>query len=65
MTGLLLKGGSKEDLKMLAALAEKIGLKSKFLSEEDIEDIGLARAMQKGRTKTYIDTTAFLKKLEE
>ena len=64
MEAILLQSGSKEDMEMIAKLAKKIGIKIKHLSNEQLEDIGLANAMKKGRTGKYIDTEKFLKKLE-
>jgi hypothetical protein len=34
------------------------------LSKSDKEDIALIKAINKGHTKKYVNTTAFLKKLE-
>ena len=64
METLLLQSKSKKDIKILADLAKKIGLKTKFITNEYLEDIGLANAMKKGRTGEYIDTETYLKKLK-
>ena len=64
METLLLQSESKKDMKMLAELAKKIGLSAYFVSKEDMEDIGLAKAMKKGRTGEYINTDIYLKKLK-
>jgi hypothetical protein len=64
METLLLQSKSKKDMKMLAELAKKIGLSAYYVSKEDMEDIGLAKAMKKGRTGEYINTETFLKKLK-
>ena len=64
METLLLQSNSKKDMALLQSLAEKIGLKTHKLSEEDMEDIGLAYAMKKGRTGKYIDTEIYLEKLK-
>ncbi len=64
METLLLQSKSKKDIKILADLAKKIGLKTKFITNEHLEDIGLANAMKKGRTGEYINTEAYLKKLK-
>ena len=63
METLLLQSKSKKDMKMLAELAKKIGLQAHFISEEEMEDIGLVKAMKKGRTGEYVDTDKYLKKL--
>ncbi|MDE3143981.1 MAG: hypothetical protein KGL19_07490 [Bacteroidota bacterium] len=64
METLLLQGKSKKDMKIFADLAKKVGLKTKVLTNEHLEDIGLANAMKKGRTGEYINTEAYLKKLK-
>ena len=64
METLLLQSHNKKDMKMVAELAKKIGLSTKFITNEAMEDIGLANAMKKGRTGEYVNTTAFLKKLK-
>jgi hypothetical protein len=63
METLILQSPNKSDLKIFTELAHKLGIKLKHLSVEQIEDIGLALAMKKGRTGEYIDTEKFLKKL--
>jgi hypothetical protein len=64
MESLLLQGKSKKDIEILAELARMIGLKIRHLSKEELEDIGLANAMKKGRTGEYINTQSYLKKLK-
>jgi hypothetical protein len=64
METLLLQSKSKKDMKMVAELAKKIGLSTYHVSKEEMEDIGLAKAMKKGRTGEYINTETFLKKLK-
>jgi hypothetical protein len=48
----------------LIAVAEKMGIKTKYLSEEEIEDMGLGKAIMEGKTGEYIDTDEFLKSLK-
>ena len=61
----LLQGNSKADLKMLTDLAKKIGIKVKYLSEEEKEDIGMFQAIKEGRTGKHIDTESYLQKLKK
>lgn len=49
---------------MFAELAKKVGIKTKILNNEYIEDISLANAMATGRTREYVDTKAYLAKLK-
>jgi hypothetical protein len=64
METLLLQSESKKDMKMMADLAQKIGLKAYLLNKNDMEDMALAEAMKKSRTGKYVNTTAYLKKLK-
>ena len=63
MQSLLLQSKNKKDIEVFATLAKMIGLKARHISEEELEDIGLANAMKKGRTGEYIDTRTYLNKL--
>ncbi|MDQ3021101.1 MAG: hypothetical protein M3R36_11110 [Bacteroidota bacterium] len=61
----ILKSNSKENLNLLLDLAKKLNVNVKVLSEEELEDIGLAIAIKKGRTGKFINTKAFLKKIRK
>ena len=61
----ILRSQSKSDLKLLLELAQKIGIKTKIFSDEEIEEIGLALAIKDGRTGKYVDTNEFLEKLHK
>lgn len=63
METLLVQGNSKADIQIFENLAKRLGLKSKFIAVEDIEDLAIANAMDTGKTGEYIDTQAYLKKL--
>ncbi len=65
MESAILTTTSKKDLQLLLVLAKKIGIKSKLLSREEIEDLGLKRAIKKGRTGKFVDTEKFLKNLNK
>ena len=65
MQTIVLQSESKSELKLLADLAKKLGIKVKFLSSQDKEDIGLLNAINIGKTGEYIDSTLFLKKLRK
>lgn len=64
MENLLLQGNSKEEIKLISALAKKLGMKSKIINNEFMEDIALANAMKQGRTNEYVDTQEYLAKLK-
>lgn len=65
MQTVVLNSNSKSNLKLLTDLAKKIGVSVKYLTDEEKEEIGMLNAITKGRTKTYIDTSTFIKKLKK
>ena len=60
----LLSSNSGKSLELLLELAKKLGIKSTVLSEEQLEDAGLTKAMKEGKTGKHIDTTKFMKSLK-
>ncbi len=64
MESAILSGNSKKDIQLLISIAEKMGIKAKFLSKDDLEDYGIAKAMDEGKTGEFIDTDEFLKSLK-
>jgi len=60
----IISGDSKKDIQLLMAIAEKMGIRAKFLSKEDLEDIGIAKAIDEGKTGEFVDTEEFLKSLK-
>ncbi len=65
MVNVLFSGESEADIKLLIELAQKMGIKTKTLNTEQLEDMGLALAMEQGKTGEWVDTAAFLKKLQK
>ena len=65
MQTVVLRSNSKTDLKMLTDLARKIGITVTYPTDEEKEDMGLLNAIKKGRTRTYVDTENFVKKLRK
>jgi hypothetical protein len=61
----ILSSDSDSDLKLLLALAKKLGIKTSIISQKDAEDMGLARAIQNGRTGEYVNTEAFISELKK
>lgn len=60
MESAIFNAATKGDLKILVELAKKLGIKAKYLSEEDLEDFGLTRAIKIGKTGESIDTESFI-----
>ena len=65
MKALLLSSESESDLSLLLALAEKLGIRTRTLSTTEVEDMGLAFAMQNGRTGEIVPTDEVLKELRK
>ena len=58
----ILKSNSKKNLNLLLDLAKQLEMNVKILSQDEVEDIGLAIAIKKGRTGKYVNTESYLKK---
>ncbi len=65
METLVLKSETKSELKIIADLAKKLGIKTRFFSEEEKEDIGIVNAIKQGNVGRYVDTDEFIKKLRK
>jgi hypothetical protein len=65
METLILNSESAGDIKLIAEIAKKMGLKAKILTEEEKEDIGMLNAIKKGRTKKYVDNDSFMLNLRK
>jgi len=60
MEALILTGEKKSEMNLIGEIARKFGIKTRKLSIEDIEDIGLLKAIKDGETGEYVDTNQFL-----
>jgi len=47
MKTVIFQSESKSDIKTLSVLAKKLRIKGKFISEEELEDMGLLSAIKK------------------
>jgi len=65
MQTLVLNGESAVDIKLIAEIAKKMGLKVKILSEVEKEDLNMLNAIKKGRTKQYVNTESFIHNLRK
>ena len=65
MQTLVLNGESAGDIKLIAEIAKKMGLKAKILSESEKEDLSMLNAIKKGRTNKYVDTESFIQNLRK
>ena len=64
MESAIISGKSKKDIQLLVTIAEKMGIKAKFLSKDDLEDFGMGKAIIEGITGEFVDTDEFLKSLK-
>ena len=55
---------SNKTLELLLELAKKLGVTAKVVTEEELEEAGLVKAMKEGRTGKFVDTNKFLKSLK-
>ncbi|MEZ4825750.1 MAG: hypothetical protein R3C61_05565 [Bacteroidia bacterium] len=65
MVNVIFSGESEADIKLLIKLARKIGIKTRVLSTEEWEDLGLGLAIEDGKTGEFVNTAEFLKKLRK
>jgi hypothetical protein len=65
MKGAILHTDSDKDLNHIIQLAKKLGIFTKKLSKEEIEDYGLSNAISEGRTGEFVDTETFLEELRD
>jgi hypothetical protein len=65
MAGVILHTDSSKDLELIIQLAKKLGISTKKLTKEEIEDYGLSIAINEGRTGEYVDTEIFMKEIRD
>jgi hypothetical protein len=46
-------------------LAKKLGIKADTLTEGDLEDIGMAKAIEEGKSGQCLNTETFLQSMED
>lgn len=63
MDALIIKSKSRSDLKLLKELVKKMGLESKSLSEEEIEDLGLTILMKQADRSKSVSRETVMRKL--
>jgi hypothetical protein len=64
MTAIVISGQNKVDLKIIIDLAKRLGANVKTLSEEEILDLGLLKAMEEGRNSEFVSRESIMKLLE-
>ncbi len=64
METLILTGDKKSEMRLIAGIARKFGLKTRKLTIAEIEDIALLKAIKNGETEEFVDTDQFVKSLK-
>ena len=65
MRSVLLTPESEDDLALLLALARKMGIASRTLSNEEQDDFGLAAAIAAGRQTPFVSRDEVFRLLDE
>lgn len=63
MNTILLSSPNKADLKIFTDLAKRIGIMVKVLSDEEILDLGLLKAMEEGEKSKFVSKEKVMAKL--
>lgn len=64
MNGLIITPTKKEDIKLFVDLARRMGVKVRTVSDEDLLDFGLLKAMEEGRKTSFVSRDRILKTLQ-
>ena len=65
MNALVLTTSNKSELKIFSELAKLVGIQAKVLSDEDVLDFGLLKAMEEGRKSKIVSKESVMKKLKQ
>jgi hypothetical protein len=63
MNGIIISTDDKEEIKLFVQLAKRLGIKSKVLSEEEMLDLGLLKAIKEEKNSGYVSREEIDKKL--
>ncbi len=63
MNAIVIAADTKTDIKIFADIAQRIGIKAKILTDEQILDIGLLNAMEEGKKSKFVSKESVMKKL--
>ncbi len=64
MSSIVVNPKSQQELKFLSELLKKLGVESKVLSDEDVEDLGLAVLMKDVDRSDSVSEDDIMKKLK-
>lgn len=63
METLILNSNSSSDLKLLADLAKKLGVSVKYLTNEEIEDMGMLKSLAEVDRDEFVSKDSVMAKL--
>jgi len=64
MNAIVISTQNKADLKLFSDLAQRIGIKTKTLTDEELLDLGLLNAMEEGKETEFVPKELIMKKLK-
>ncbi len=64
MNAVIIRSNNKTDIKLLTDLANRLGISFKTLSEEELLDMGLLKAMEEGKKSKFVPREQIMKKLK-
>jgi hypothetical protein len=65
MESILINPDSSEDLNLLFALAKKMGISARIITEEEKEGLGLLKTMEEGRASDFVSRSFIMDILKE
>ncbi|OFY94139.1 MAG: hypothetical protein A3K10_02855 [Bacteroidetes bacterium RIFCSPLOWO2_12_FULL_31_6] len=65
MQSILIDLNSQKDMSFLLEFVKRMGYKSRILTDEEKEDMGLLKAMKEGRKGQYVSRETVMKKLDK
>jgi len=65
MQTLVLSSDSAVNIKLIAEIAKKMGIKTRILTDEEKEDIGMLNAINEGKTGQYVNNEDFISMLKK
>ena len=65
METLLLSGEKKEEINLIIKLAKRLGIKTRKLTLDDVEEMGLLFAIKEGETGEFTDTDEFQNSIDK
>ena len=65
MESIIINTNSRENSKLFTDLAKKMGLTTKILSAEELEEIGLLHAMEEARKTPFVSREKVMQRIKE